>query len=69
VQKKFWFSFFYHFIGEKNFGQQNCIALIDFFLKNVLITAILKIVSIKVTEFSSQFCRKIGAIEEKSLAP
>ncbi len=38
-------------------------------LENVLITAILKIVSIKVTEFSSQFGRKIKAAEEKSLAP
>ena len=27
-----WFS--YRFIGEKIFGQQNCIALFDFFLKN-----------------------------------
>jgi hypothetical protein len=34
VQKKLLFGFFYRFIGEKNFGQQNCIALIDFFLKN-----------------------------------
>jgi hypothetical protein len=32
--EKFLFGFFYRFIGEKNFGQQNCIALIDFFLKN-----------------------------------
>ncbi len=31
---KFLFGFFYRFIGEKNFGQQNCIALFDFFLKN-----------------------------------
>jgi hypothetical protein len=31
---KFFFWFFYRFIGEKNFGQQNCIALFDFFLKN-----------------------------------
>jgi hypothetical protein len=38
-------------------------------LKNVLILAILKIVSIKATEFSSQFRGKIGAAEEKSLAP
>jgi hypothetical protein len=34
VQKKFLFGFFYRFIGEKIFGQQNCIALFDFFLKN-----------------------------------
>jgi hypothetical protein len=38
-------------------------------LENVSITAILKIVSIKTTEFSSQFSGKIGAAEEKSLAP
>jgi hypothetical protein len=38
-------------------------------LKNVFITGILKIVSIKATEFSSQFGGKIGATEEKSLAP
>jgi hypothetical protein len=38
------------------------------FLK-MFITAILKIVLIKTTEFSSQFGRKIGAAEEKSLAP
>ncbi len=38
-------------------------------LENVLITAILKIVSIKATEFSSQFSGKIEAPEEKSLAP
>jgi hypothetical protein len=31
---KFLFGFFYRFIGDKNFGQQNCIALFDFFLKN-----------------------------------
>jgi hypothetical protein len=24
----------YRFIGDKNFGQKNCIALSDFFLKN-----------------------------------
>ncbi len=36
---------------------------------NVSITAILKIVSIKATEFSSQFGGKIRAAEEKSLAP
>jgi hypothetical protein len=24
----------YRFIGDKNFGQKNCIALFDFFLKN-----------------------------------
>jgi hypothetical protein len=34
VQKKFLFGFFYRFIGEKIFAQQNCIALFDFFLKN-----------------------------------
>jgi hypothetical protein len=38
-------------------------------LENVSIAAILKIVSIKATEFSSQFVVKIGAAEEKSLAP
>jgi hypothetical protein len=38
-------------------------------LENVSITAILKLVSIKATEFSSQFGGKIGAAEEKSLAP
>jgi hypothetical protein len=27
-------GFFHRFIGEKNFGQQNFIALFDFFLKN-----------------------------------
>jgi hypothetical protein len=37
-------------------------------LENVLITAILKIVSIKATEFSSQFSGKIATAEEKSLA-
>jgi hypothetical protein len=31
---KLLFGFFYRFFGEKNFGQQNCIALFDFFLKN-----------------------------------
>jgi hypothetical protein len=31
---KFLFGFFYRFIGDKNFGQQTCIALFDFFLKN-----------------------------------
>jgi hypothetical protein len=31
---KFLFGFFYRFIGDKNFGQQNCIALFDFFLQN-----------------------------------
>jgi hypothetical protein len=31
---KFLFGFFYRFIGDKNFGQQNCIALFDCFLKN-----------------------------------
>jgi hypothetical protein len=30
---KFLFGFFYRFIGDKKFGQQNCIALSDFFLK------------------------------------
>jgi hypothetical protein len=29
---KYFFGFFYRFIVEKNFGQQNCIALIDTFL-------------------------------------
>ncbi len=38
-------------------------------LENVSITAILKLLSIKATEFSSQFGGKIGATEEKSLAP
>jgi hypothetical protein len=38
-------------------------------LENVSITVILKILSIKATEFSSQFGGKIGATEEKSLAP
>ncbi len=38
-------------------------------LENVSITAILKIVSIKATEFSSQFGGKIGADEKNSLAP
>ena len=28
---KFLFGFFYRFIGDKNFGQQNCIALFEFF--------------------------------------
>jgi hypothetical protein len=28
------FGFFCRFIGEKNFAQQNCIALFDFFLKS-----------------------------------
>jgi hypothetical protein len=32
---KFLFGFFYRFIGDKNFGQQNCIALLDFFSKIV----------------------------------
>jgi hypothetical protein len=32
---KFLFGFFYRFIGDKNFGEQNCITLFDFFLKNV----------------------------------
>jgi hypothetical protein len=36
-------------------------------LENVSITAILKIVPLKATEFSSQFGGKIGATEEKSL--
>ena len=31
---KFLIGFSYRFIGDKNFGQQNCIALFDFFLKN-----------------------------------
>jgi hypothetical protein len=31
---KYLFGFFYRFIGEKNFAQQNCIALFNFFLKN-----------------------------------
>jgi hypothetical protein len=31
---KFVFGFFYRFIGDKNFGEQNCIALFNFFLKN-----------------------------------
>jgi hypothetical protein len=31
---KLFIVFFYRFIGEKNFAQQNCIALFDFFLKN-----------------------------------
>jgi hypothetical protein len=30
-RKNFCLVFFYRFIGEKNFGQQNCIALIDTF--------------------------------------
>jgi hypothetical protein len=34
---KFLFGFFYRFIGDKNFGQQNCIALFDFFLKNCVL--------------------------------
>jgi len=33
---KLLFGFFYRFIGDKNFGQQNCIALFDFFLKNLV---------------------------------
>jgi hypothetical protein len=32
---KFLFGFFYRFIGDKNFGEQNCIALFDFFSKIV----------------------------------
>jgi hypothetical protein len=32
--EKIFVWFFYRFIGEKIFGQQNCIALFDFFLKN-----------------------------------
>jgi hypothetical protein len=35
--EKFLFGFFYRFIGEKNFGQQNCIALIDFFSQKLCI--------------------------------
>jgi hypothetical protein len=31
---KFLFGVFDRFIGDKNFGEQNCIALFDFFLKN-----------------------------------
>jgi hypothetical protein len=31
---KFLFGFFYRFVGDKNFGEQNCIAFFDFFLKN-----------------------------------
>jgi hypothetical protein len=34
---KFWFGFFYPFIGEKIFGKQNCIALIDFFSQQLWI--------------------------------
>jgi hypothetical protein len=34
---KFLFGFFYRFIGDKNFGEKNCIALFDFFLKNLCI--------------------------------
>jgi hypothetical protein len=34
VAGKFLFGFFYCFICDKNFGQPNCIALFDFFLKN-----------------------------------
>jgi hypothetical protein len=30
---KFFIGFFYRFIGDKNFCQQNCIALFNFFLK------------------------------------
>jgi hypothetical protein len=33
---KFLFGFFYHFIGDKNFGEQNCIALFDFFLSKIV---------------------------------
>ncbi len=33
---KFLFGFFYRFIGDKNFGEQNCIALFAFFLKNLV---------------------------------
>ncbi len=32
---KFLIGFSYRFIGDKNFGQQNCIALFDFFSKIV----------------------------------
>ena len=32
--RKFLIGFFYLFISEKNVGQQDCIALFDFFLKN-----------------------------------
>jgi hypothetical protein len=34
---KFLFGFFYRFIGDKNFGQQNCIALFDFFSQKLCI--------------------------------
>jgi hypothetical protein len=34
VRENFFRFFFYRFIGEKNFAQQNCIAFFDFFLKN-----------------------------------
>jgi hypothetical protein len=34
VQENCCLVFFYRFIGDKNFGEQNCIALFDFFLKN-----------------------------------
>jgi hypothetical protein len=43
--------------------------LLQSILENVSITAILKIASIKATEFSSQCGGKIGAADEKSLAP
>ncbi len=32
---KFLFGFFYRFISDKNFGEQNCIAFFDFFSKIV----------------------------------
>jgi hypothetical protein len=35
---KFLFGFFYRFIGDKNFGQQKCIALFDFFRQKLGIT-------------------------------
>jgi hypothetical protein len=34
---KFLFGFFYHFIGDKNFGLQNCIAFFGFFSQKLCI--------------------------------
>ncbi len=38
MREFFFGGFFYFFIGEKNFAQQNCIALFDFFSQKLCIS-------------------------------
>jgi hypothetical protein len=58
-------NFFYRFIGDKTFGQQNCIALFDFFSRKLCIC-----IALNDTFFSiaAHLCLREGAVGREAAA-